>query len=165
MPTHKSSDYKLSNIFNDILFKRIGYYDEKPKYKSLKYEIKKSTIKNANNGLFALEFIPKGTILAHTTHDLYISDKHINYINDLAYNGSIIDYNTSKNIIENINLGYIIQPFNSPMVEMFNFFWSYKCNRWTYAIRNIQKGEELSKYYGLPYWYKFELQNKNKINI
>jgi len=50
-------------------------------------------------------------------------------------------------------------------MDRIKIYYKLKSNKQadTYAIRDIQKGEELSKYYGLPYWYKFELQNKTKI--
>lgn len=140
-----------------IIYKQLGYYDSSPEFKKMNFEIKESTKKEAGKGSFATEFIPKGTVIGYTTPDFLVNDEGLNYMNDLAYNGSIENYNDINNITQNINVGYIIKQMNPPFVEKyFNWFWPVRYHRWLYAIKNIEKGEELSKYYGTDYWTTYE---------
>lgn len=101
-------------------------------------------------GVFATEFIPKDTVILD-----YNIPKHkhmIRKINDLAYNNTSIEYETYDNISANINLGYILQVDNNNVVY----------STYLYALRDINKDEQLSKYYGVDYWQQHEFWSRHK---
>lgn len=104
-------------------------------------EIKKSTIENAGDGVFALEDIPAGTIFKP-----YELEKKIN---DLAWNNNIDDYLSMDYLNNKINTVVVIE---TDMPELL-FFGEYK-NTYLMSMKNIKKGEELSRLYGLEYWVK-----------
>ena len=96
-------------------------------FKNMK--IKKSTNNNAGDGLFAMEFISKGTVILDNNSCLY------KMINDLAFDGTIDDY-TEK--ISRNNVGHI--------------FNNNSGTKYLYALRDIYEGDELSKTYGTYGW-------------
>lgn len=124
-------------------------------------EIKQSTKSNAGLGVFALEDIPSGTIFLECFNfnckDKPNVDDDIGYfINDLAYNGDLVNYETKSNVNFNINVGYVCQ-YND---EATLFFGGEPNRLFLRSLRNIKKGEELSRYYGLDYWKSFKFWQK-----
>ncbi|AYV84926.1 MAG: hypothetical protein Satyrvirus1_12 [Satyrvirus sp.] len=119
-------------------------------------ETKKSTIKNIGIGIFALEFIPKDTIFMYGGDRSSMSHV-VQCINDLAYHGNSINYENNENIIEHINVGYLRQ-----VDDLFLGGGFGKCDVYLYALRDIQVGEELSRYYGLRYWQNEERKELSK---
>lgn len=117
-----------------------------------KLEVKQSTNPNAGKGLFTTEKILKDTIFLKCEQcNLPDSKKtHISrYINDLAFSNNIDKYDSEENLSSNINIGYI-RHFASELSEI-GFVIP---DIYIYAIKDIEAGEELSKYYGLDYWQK-----------
>jgi hypothetical protein len=111
-------------------------------------EIRESTIKGAGDGLFTRSKINKGDVIlcisdADNIHSTHISKK----INDLAYNGDMELYENDEHVLKNINLGYIIHADA--------FALMFGCGQmmvYMYALRDIEAGEELSRYYGIEFW-------------
>jgi hypothetical protein len=108
--------------------------------------IKETTNIMSNNyeeGVFAEEDIQKGTIFA-LANDISIK------INDLAWYGDIDNYETMKNIKLNINT--IICAHYKDVLSMFS---GKDEALYLQSIKDIKKGEELSRLYGLKYWKKY----------
>lgn len=122
-----------------------------------KIEIRESTNSNAGFGVFALEDIPYNTIFLEcfnfNNKDYSKSNNDIGYfINDLAYNNDLVNYETESNVNANINIGYVCRYNNEA-----NLFLGSEPDRlFLRSLKNIKKGDELSKYYGLDYWKSFE---------
>ena len=82
---------------------RVRYkYEQNVNVETKKLEVRQSTNEKAGLGVFACEFIPAGTIFLKSGT---ISQK----INDLAYKGDCLNYDTTDNIEHNINVGYIVK--------------------------------------------------------
>ncbi len=97
-------------------------------------------------GLFASEKIEAGTIFLRCEDiELPNNEKtHISkYINDLAFDGNNLDY-YDKSLI---NVGYL--KHNYCKLCLCGFVMPHM---YLIALRDIEKGEELSKYYGIDYW-------------
>jgi hypothetical protein len=126
-----------------------------------KIEIRPSTNPRAGVGLFALEFIPNGTVILECGDPTYSHDNTIDRkVNDLAYNGSSLYYDDDANIEANTNIGYYVKGYNNfptiaaiPSEEIKNNN-ANKC--YFIAIKDIAEGEELSRHYGLRYWREYE---------
>lgn len=120
---------------------------------NVKLEIKKSTIEGAGNGVFTCEDIKEGTIFFECIDFHLVENGNLDkVINDLAYYGTLQGYNVDKNIIDNTNVGYIVQ-YKDPIKQMFGG-WPDKM--YLYAIKDINKGNELSRHYGINYWIQHE---------
>lgn len=147
----------LSKEVSDVLVIRVSL-DEKINLEEKQIEIKESNIIKGELGTFALEFIPKGTIFMYSGTGSVEDNKKLKtwWINDLAYNGKSEEYDFDDNIKKNINVGFVKQAD-----QMYNLFGEGKIQIYLYAIKDINIGEELSKYYGLDYWERFEFWNKH----
>ncbi len=115
-----------------------------------KLVVKQSTIKSGGNGVFAEEFIPKGTIFCKSNP--HVNDETIcRYMNDLLYQGDAKEY--EKNEFDNnmINVGTIAltNEFRIDIIACFCI-----------TLIDIAKGHELSRSYGADYWFKHEFDNK-----
>lgn len=135
-----------------------------------KLKIKKSTIESAGNGVFAQEFIPKGTIFQELNmsdimmHGLTYKNTIAYYINDLAYTDNVNLY--EQNILMNdpTNISYVCVRKKGFWKELYDYLFQkttlisdfYEDKVFLKAIRDIQPGEELSKHYGVEYWQKYE---------
>ena len=116
-----------------------------------KLEVRKSTNPNAGLGVFALEPIPKDAVFMIYSTEAYENKDTGYFINDLAYNSDCTTYETDDNITKFTNIGFIRQSD-----EIYDFFGTGQCKIYLYALRDIQIGEELSKYYSLKYWQEYE---------
>lgn len=81
------------------------------------------------------------------------------YINDLAYHGTLTNYETDENVQLNINIGYIIQSDDN-----YYFMGNGNCIIYHYALVDIQPDTELSRYYGLQYWQFHEFQKQTHLD-
>jgi len=115
----------------------------------IEVEIKPSTVENAGEGLFTKTKINKGDVVLCCPDAINPGSSHISKkINDLAYNGNLTLYENDEHVLKHINLGYKI--YCSPKYRMFgigNEFIVYM-----YALKDIEIGEELSRYYGTNFW-------------
>lgn len=109
--------------------------------------IKKSTVANAGQGVFAGQFIPKNTIFCKSNMLDPNEESVGKYINDLLYKNSAADYSHVADTVTNI--GYVI--FDEETASL-NFLSKNKLTCYLVALRNIMRDEELSRYYGQPYW-------------
>jgi hypothetical protein len=140
----------LSEELQHKILKKINI-EQKINIDEKKLEIKKSNITDTDYGVFALEKIPADTIFMYCDTGSIV-DQGIGYfINDLAYHGDSIDYETDENITNFINVGHIRQSD-----QLYDFFGQGVCKIYLYAIKDIDEGEELSKFYGLNYWQEHE---------
>jgi hypothetical protein len=126
--------------------------DEPVKLEEKKLEVK---ICEYGKGVFALEPIKEGTVFLKCDDPYNINSGSIErYINDLNYNGDIDEYKTDENIKQNTNVGYIRRmDMNDPRVFLFGEFHG---DLYLYAIKDIDIGEELSRFYGSKYWLEAE---------
>lgn len=120
-------------------------------------EVRESTIPGAGNGLFAKKFIPAGTHI-DVTFILNTNEKNFGrQCNDLGYRGSAEEYENTpeEEMKKHINIMYT------------NFFVEYPfiLTAAETTMRDIQPGEELSRYYGPEYWYNYEIHERNKDNM
>lgn len=120
----------------------------------VKLEIKQSTVQNGGNGVFAGEFIKQGTIFCRSVindcDETSISGK----INDLGYTGSAEEYETNLEQTESkVNIKYI-----NPK-DKFDLCFQPTVT-YISALVDIQEGEELSRHYGVDYWYCYEFDKK-----
>ncbi|AYV84924.1 MAG: hypothetical protein Satyrvirus1_10 [Satyrvirus sp.] len=119
-----------------------------------KLEIKKSTIGNESLGVFASEFIQKGTIFfycsADSTNCIANNINDLAYYNDPYYNDPV-NYGTEENLTNYINVQYMENPF-----ELCEFHNQSQHKIYLEALKDIQNGEELSRCYGLKYWQSQE---------
>ncbi len=125
---------------------------EEIQVKHVQLVINESTNKNAGLGLFAYEFIPKGTAFLEVTDQ---NDQRGYMINDLAYHGTLDNYETDENIEKYINVGYIRQSDVA-----YDFLGTGEMKAYCYTLRDIQPGEELSRIYGPLYWEEYEFWAK-----
>lgn len=158
---------------------RVDYHKDKTvTLENKKFEIRQSTIPNSGYGLFALEDIPAGTVfmkcenchLADSVADKLtdsfvdeINTKLLNfdfkcanvnvgkYMNDLAYNNNLPTYDEDFNVSDKINVGYIRHMLTDLMM-----FGMEVPKIYMYAIKDIKKDSELSRYYGPDYWQQHE---------
>jgi hypothetical protein len=121
-----------------------------------KLAILESNIDGAGLGLFALEKIRKGTAFldADIRNGREMGIGY--YINDMAYNGSSENYETDVNVIRNINVGYLRQTDIT-----YDMYGKGHCEVWYYAMKDIEKGDELSRFYGLQYWQGMEFWKRH----
>lgn len=129
-------------LFNASLYPRLcgesvpkKFIEEK--YKNIALLCHTSTIPNAGKGLFAIEDIKAGTVFGNP--DSY------SLVNDKTYNGNISTYLRLDDIEENTN---------TRIVE-------YNGDQLLQSLRDIKKGEELSRYYGPKCWIKINLATKH----
>ena len=116
----------------------------------VKLEIRQSAVHNAGNGVFACEDIPKNTVFLELIDPKNYSDEDVysRTINDLAYHGTTIEYESDDNIMKNINVGY---------VNKASEYWLMGTPTiYHYAMIDIKSGEELSRFYGITYWEETE---------
>ena len=132
--------------------------------------IKNSTIPNANEGAFAKRFIPMGQKICMYSGK-YVASKNYVDLNskekDRCYfiNGG---YLVGKNIGSKINDTVIFQKYKKEDLKGFRKlkqvphykFLHYNCyiqqdgtHLIIYALRDIEKGDELFIDYGFYYWY------------
>jgi hypothetical protein len=132
----------------------------------VKLEIKKSTCKNFNNdtsnnlGVFACEFIPANTYICKSNPKDITEDSISRTINDLGYEGSAKDYEKNYEYAESkSNLVYVNVKDTFGLDAMVN---EKKPLTFIKTLRDIESGEELSRHYGIEYWYNYEFDNKHK---
>lgn len=105
-----------------------------------KLYIKKSIIPNAGMGVFAGEFIPKHTYLYQFTfNEINNNPTMFHKINDFAYDGDLSKYEQNAIHYNVINIDYVSVDGDNDIVYL-------------RARRDINLGEELSKYYGIESW-------------
>lgn len=159
----------------DYRSKYVTYTDLK-KFTDVKFhtdelEIKPSNIKNENgdvmDGVFAKCHIPKGTILCDI-NDMNVFNfngaiksklsqfgKKMNDLNyDCTTGISTYTYNIEHN--DKNNIGFIVNSNSNPYIAQYGLL---------YALRDIEKGEELSRYYGIYYWYSVEYKMKYPLTL
>ena len=148
--------------YNDIMSETIKsklrirqQYGQKVTIEAKKLEIRPSSTVDASLGVFAVEPIPAGTIFlevidAHIENSDTVSKK----INDLAYHGNCSNYDTEENIACYTNVGYIVQDCEHQYMQFFGMGSPSKI--YLYALKDINESEELSRYYGLDYWFAYE---------
>lgn len=128
--------------------------NEKITVTDVKLEIKKSTNLSAGSGVFATEFIPKDTVFLCSGSGA-IEEQGIGfYINDLAYDGNVENYKNEEKQLEIQNVGFMKQ-----CDELYQFFGVGQCTIYLVTLKDINAGEELSKYYGLDYWLEYNFWN------
>lgn len=107
-------------------------------------------------GIFANQFIPKNTYICTTDTKYDDKDTISKKINDLAYNNNADEYNNNINHVEEkTNIIYVHDKV--PFI--------IKTTIYLKTIKDIQKGEELSRSYGPEFWYKYEFDRKYFIDI
>jgi SET domain-containing protein len=148
----------LSNEVCEMV-RKIVDIDEQLTVDEKKLEVRKSTVNGAGEGLFALERIPKGTIFI-SAGDINNYDTISRKMNDLSYHGTLENYDTDANVISCVNTGYIVK-----MDQLCKLFRVGRHEIYVYAIRDIEEGEELSRFYGPDYWKKYERINSMKANV
>ena len=122
----------------------------------VKLKVHKSTAENGSEGVFAEEFIPKGTIICESD-PTNITEKSISRkINDLLYKGNASEYENNEKVNNTTNVIYVHKDadpitYMLPGTKPFVFIETSK---------DICVGEELSRYYGIDYWYEFEYREK-----
>lgn len=129
-----------------------------------KLDIKQSTAKYGGNGVFAEEFIPKGTIFCKSDPFNIIEETIGRYINDLLYQGNAEEYEQNESTNNVTNIGYVkTNEESSP----FDLFGMKQTNKTCHCITlvDIMKGQELSRYYGADYWFDYEFKQKYKLFI
>lgn len=127
-------------------------------------EVKQSTVKDGGYGVFAKEFIPKGTIFCKSNPYDEKEDLIGRYINDLMYQGNAKEYESHSKINDDItNIGYV-RPKNTDPGAL---FIGHDNNPTCYceAIKDIAEGDELSRFYGVNYWLNHEFNKKHKIHL
>ena len=133
---------------------------EKKEFINISVTIKKSSIHDAGFGIFTDEDIPINTYFIP-----YIKDSNMNVrdilfnINDLAYNGS---YNLQK-VDKQTNVQCVI--YLDELSDIFistgqqsDMFKNLYCLK---SIKQMSKGYELSRTYGLLYWKDYEIWKEN----
>ena len=70
-------------------------------------------------------------------------------MNDLAFHGTLENYDTDQNVLEHINVGHVN---TADMISMF-FGGGKTLDLYCYALKDIKAGEELSRYYSPGFWY------------
>lgn len=106
--------------------------------------IQDSTIPSAGKGCFAGEFIPKDTMFCRSNpHDVN-EQVDSRFMNDLAYKDDASAYPSEESDTDT-NISYV------SVTKGYNVSHAY-CK----AVRDIEAGEELSRYYGKNYWLKAE---------
>lgn len=113
------------------------------KFENKKFIIKKSEICEGD-GVFADENIPEGTVIdiKNIAHDK---------INDLAYNQTK-EYNFDD-VKKHTNCMFLYD-FNTKLQKNYGLV----------ILKNIYKGEELSRTYGIEYWHSYNFWSKYKNN-
>jgi hypothetical protein len=110
-------------------------------------EIKKSKNPDAGFGLFTKKDISKGDIVLCCPNATNPAESHVTkMINDLAYNYNLDDYENDNLVLYHTNLSYktyILSSADGALGQIKVFL---------VAMRDIKKGEELSRYYGNKYW-------------
>jgi hypothetical protein len=125
--------------------KRVESDAIKDKIINIHVNIKTSTIPSAGLGVFTDEFIEKGTYFIPVTNPECTTDIG-KKINDLAYNGNINEYDNLLEQKTNIIYVTTIPNIFSQQVEILCY-----C-----AMKNIEKGDEFSRVYGVDYWQNFK---------
>lgn len=166
----KSFDVLSAHVDN-LLYRKT---DHDVLFESKSLSLRKSSVQNAGQGVFANEFIKSGTIFLKCIdygkgertsmnsgekqeQEQKESDQDIDStserggnihkkINDLAYNGDSAYYNNDSNVIKNTNVGYLRKYDNITNTIII----------YLYAIKDINKSEELSRHYSLKYWKNYD---------
>jgi hypothetical protein len=138
----------------------------------VKLTIKKSTCKNIymdnklndeledNMGVFAEEFIPANTYISKSNPNDVNEDCISRKINDLGYEGSAKFYEQNYEYVESkSNLVYVNVRDTFDLEGIINQKKPLTLIR---TLRDIQPGEELSRHYGIDYWYGYEYDHKHK---
>lgn len=143
----KPSNVRYEDTFNTLrklLAKNLAYLDYKSKHPSDEPYLRRlAQLSEQTMGVFATADIPKGTLICRIDHKIPASDSTNTYdlkINDLAYYDfmPIYEYLDLSNIKQHINIrGIDVQGV-----------------KYLQAIKDINKGEELSRFYGSDYWFK-----------
>jgi hypothetical protein len=120
-----------------LLAKNLAYLDYKSKHQSDEPYLRRLTqLPEQTMGVFATANIPKGTLICRidpsNTYDLKI--------NDLAYYAFMPNY-------EYLDISNIKQHINVRGIDVQGV-------KYLQAIKDIKKGEELSRLYGYDYWFK-----------
>lgn len=127
-----------------------------------KLSIKKSNIPNAGNGVFAEEFIPKGTYFYKFNFNK-ISLLH--KMNDLNYKHNANTYEWDSLLNDATNIEYVFvekKGLIKQLVDYINGIYGNNLEDIVYlrARRDIYPGQELSKYYGADFWHDHEKKMK-----
>ena len=146
----------------------------------VKLEIKKSTCKTKedcqedcqeecqeecqeNLGVFACEFIPADTYICKSNPNDTQEDSISRKINDLGYEGSAILYEENYEYAESkSNLVYV------NVKDTFGLEGNISTKKpltFIKTLKDIQLGEELSRHYGIDYWYQNEYYIKHKQSL
>ena len=136
----------------------------------VKLTIKKSTYKNITNnesygglGVFAEEFIPANTYICKSNPENINEDNISRKINDLGYEGSAKFYEKNYEYTESkCNLVYVNVRDTFDIKGIINQKKPLTLIR---TLREIQPGEELSRHYGIDYWYGYEFNHKHNNKI
>ncbi len=118
-----------------------------------KLVVKQSTAKNGGNGgngVFADEFIPKGTIFCKSNPYDTNEDTISRYTNDLLYQGTAEEYEQNERTNNVTNIGYVRIKEESSTC-------------YCVALVDINKDQELSRYYGANYWFVYDFNEKYKL--
>ena len=111
-----------------------------------KLEVRQSTIENGGNGVFAME-----SVLYDVKEDVISR-----YINDLTYTGNAHNHELLFKITDNVtNIGYV-RPTSKNRISNNEVCYCI-------AIKDIPKGQELSRFYGSMYWFNHEFNKKYKM--
>jgi hypothetical protein len=139
-----------NNISKSVLDRLVTIVDINVKlnFTYIDLEKKESTYSNAGIGLFTKEFIKKDTVFLYCKNGILNENSDIGwYINDLGYKGNCkLYFETDEFILEHTNVGFIKK------IDIIN----NHCEIWAYSLRDIEQNEELSIYYGIKYWQKYE---------
>ena len=121
----------------------------------VKLEVRQSTAEKGGEGVFAGEFIPKGTILCETDMMDTSETSIVRKMNDLLYAGKASEY---KNREKTANPTNVINVHAD--VDPISYVISGKAKGFIETSRDLEAGEELSRYYGANYWYGHEFREK-----
>lgn len=126
------------------LAKNLAYLDYKLKHPTDEPYLKKiAQITEQNMGVFATTDIPKGALICQIDYKISGTNPQTTYdlkINDLAYYDFMPNY-------EYLDINNIKRHINIRGIEVQGV-------KYLQAIKDIKKGEELSRLYGYDYWFK-----------
>lgn len=138
---------------------------------------KQSNILNAGLGLFAGEDIKKGSLIAEFTGKkttkptdswstvYFYDDKHIQCGKDnlASYSNDVIIFPTvRRDFVELVdNDEELYQTFNNQSPNAHIYQNDKLIRAWLKANQDIKKDDEIFTHYGLPFWFKKEMEIKN----
>ena len=117
-------------------------------------EIKPSKIHN--DGVFATQDIKKGDIFSKWDTNLF------GKMNDLSYHDNNLEtYSEEENIVKYTNVAIIVNQMEiNDIFLMFGIQDKSMAGMYFIALKDINKGEELSRVYGSDYWEEIEFFDK-----